>query len=81
MKATIVVACILLLQMAQQGHCGDDESYDDAVDLSERQYDCQYMWMMMNNGSCQAGLSSCLLLILAIGASLFSTDIQGSIRS
>ena len=75
-----MVACILLLQMAQQGHCGDDESYDDAVDLSERQ-DCQYMWMMMNNGLCQAGLSSCLLLILAIGAALSSTDIQGSIRS
>ena len=73
MKITIVLACVLLFQMVRYGHCGDKD-YDDVVDLSERQYDCQYMWMMMNNGAQLTAISSCLLLLLAIGTAFFSSS-------
>ena len=72
----MLVWALLLVQMTQLGQCDDQDSYDDVLDLGERQYDCQYMWMMMNsNGGAQfSGTASCLLLMpVFLGSALFST--------
>lgn len=66
MKWLIVLAAILTVS-----YCTDET---DEVDLSERQYDCQYMWMMMNsgNGPTVTGLGLGLLVGVAAATALFS---------
>ena len=79
MKA-LVLASLLLIQMAQLGRSeGESLSLDDnTVELSKRQYDCQYMWMMMNSNS-GPHLTASLLLVLAAGAILFTSDTLGTV--
>lgn len=74
MRAAIVLGIILILQLVQLGSCDND----DEVQLSERQNDCGYMWMMMGSGLSTAGLNSWLLLCVGIAAALFSTDVKAA---
>ena len=70
MKTLIFV--LLLLQLLRFSYCADET---EEVDLSERQYDCQYMWMM-NSGPQLLGPSVWLLLCVGLGtAALFSSDV------
>ena len=62
--ATIIVACATL------GMCSEEED-----DLGKRQYDCPYMWMMMNAGPQPTGFNPWLLLFLGIGVVLLSRDL------
>lgn len=69
MKWLILLATVLLAGH----HVAADDT--DEVDLGERQYDCQYMWMMMNGGGPQAtGLGVGLLVCVGVVAAMFSAD-------
>ena len=70
MKAVLAITTVLLFQAALC-HCSES----DEVNVNARQYDCSYMWMMMNGGPQMTGPSVWMLLCLGITALLFSTDI------
>ena len=72
----VLIAATLLVVLTGLGYC-DDQSSDEVA----RQYECQYLWMMMNGGPQVTGLSLWLLLCVGVGAALFSTDVRGLTKS
>lgn len=66
---TLLVIATLLIAHAVLGYCGDDED-------NFRQYDCPYMWMMMNAGPQPTGLDPFVLLLLGIGIVLLSRELM-----
>lgn len=68
MNTPLLIAALLIAH-AVLGYCGDNED-------NYRQYDCPYMWMMMNAGPQLTGLDPLVLLCLGIGTVLLSRELM-----
>ena len=66
---TLLVIGTLLVVHVVLGYCGDNED-------NYKQYDCAYMWMMMNTGPQPTGFDPFVLLLLGIGTVLLSRELM-----